>query len=126
MVVVFQSLSRVGLFATPWTVGHEAPLFSTISQSLLKCMSFESVVLSNYMPHSSPLLSIYPSIIVFSNESAHCIKWPKYWSFNFSLNSLSDEYSGLVFFRTYWFDLPAVQGTLKNLLQHHNLKASIL
>ena len=70
--------------------------------------------------------SIPASIIVFSNESAHCIKWPKYWSFNFSLNSLSDEYSGLVFFRTYWFDLPAVQGTLKNLLQHHNSKPSIL
>ena len=79
-------------------------------------------MLSNYMPHSSPLLSIIPSIIVFSNESAHFFRWPKYWSFNFSFSSLSDEYSGLVFFRTDWFDLPAVQGTLKNLLQHHKWK----
>ena len=98
----------------------------TISQSLLKLMFIELVILSNIFILCYPLLllSIFPSIGVFSNELALCIKWPKYWSFSFSI-SPSDEYSGLISFRIDWFDLLAVQGTLKSLLQHHSLKASI-
>ena len=100
----------------------------TNSRSLLKLMSIESVMPSNHLIFCHPLLfppSIFPSIKVFSNESVLCIRWPKYWSFSFSI-SLSNEYSGLIFFRMDWLDLLAVQGTLKSLLQHHSSKASIL
>ena len=113
---------------TPWTAAHQAPLSSTISQSLLKFMSIESVMLSKHLTlcHRSLLLpSIFPSIRVFSSESAVCIKWPKYWNLNFS-NYPSSEYSRLISFKFNWFDLLAVQGTLKRLLQHHSSKASIL
>ena len=119
---------RVLLFATSWTAAHQASLSFTISQSLLKLMSTESVMPSNHfiLCHSNILLpSIFSSIRVFSNESALHIRWPKYWSFSFSI-SPSNEYSGLISFRIDWFDLLAVQGTLKSLLQHHNLKALIL
>ena len=119
-------LSHVLLFATPWTVAHQPSLSFTISQSLLKLMSIESVMPSNHLILCHPLLllpSIFPSIRVFSNESALHIRWPKYWS---SSISPSNEYSGLISFRIDWFDLPAVQGTLKSLLQHHSSKASIL
>ena len=115
------------LFATPWTAAHQAPLSFTISQSLLKFMSTESVMLSNHLILCHPLLllpSIFSSIRVFSNESALCIRWPKYWGFSFSI-SPSSEYSGYIFFRIDWFDLLAVPGTLKSLLQH-NSKVSIL
>ena len=128
MYVVVQSLSSVRFFVTPWSVAHQAPLSSTISQTLLKCMSIESVMLSNHLILCHFLLlwpSIFPSIIVFANESALHIRWPKYWSFSFSI-SPSNEYSGLISFRTDWLDLLAVQGTLKSLLQHYSLKASIL
>ena len=112
-------------FVTPWTEARQASLSITNSQSLLKLMSTESVMPSNclilYRPHL--LLSIFPRIKVFSNESVLCFRWPKYWSFNFSI-SPSDEYSGLISFRIDWFDL-AVQGTLKSLLHHHRSKASI-
>ena len=113
---------------TPWIAACQAPLSSTISQSLLKFMFIGSVVLSNYLILCCPLLllpSIFPSIRVFSNESALCIKWPKYWSFNFNI-SPSNEHSGLISFRMDWLDLLVVQGTLKSLLQHHSSKASIL
>ena len=113
---------------TPWTETHQASLCITNSQSLLKIMSIESVMPSNHLILCHPLLlppSIFPSISVFSNESALHIKWPKYWSFSFSI-SPSNEYSGLISFRMDWLDLLAVQGTLKSLLQHHNLKAPIL
>ena len=129
MLMVFgvvQSLSRVQLFVTPWTAARQASLFFTISRSLLKLMSFESVMPSNHLILCCPLLllpSIFPSIGVFSNESALHIRWPKYWSFNISP---SKEYSGLISFRKDWFDLLAVQGTLKSLFQHHSLKALIL
>ena len=121
--------------ATPWTEAHQASLSNTNSQSLLKLMPIESVIPSNH-PLSSPsplssilchplllLPSIFPSIRVFSNESAFCIRWPKYFSFSISP---SNEYSGLISFRMDWLDLLAVQGTLKSLLQHHSSKASIL
>ena len=126
MSVVFQSLSHVQFLVTSWTAACQAPLPSTISWNLLKFMSIESVMLSNHLILSCSLLlpSIFPRIKVFSNESALRIRWPKYWSFSFSI-SLSNEYWGLVSFRINWFDL-AVHGTLKSLLQHHNLKASIL
>ena len=123
-----QSLSRVQLFATPWTAAHQASLSITNSRSLLKLMSIESVMPSNHLILCCPLLllpSICPSIRVFSNESALRIRWPKYWSFSFSI-SPSNEYSGLISFRMDWLDLLAVQGTLKSLLQHHSSKASIL
>ena len=123
-----QSLSRVRLFATPWTAAHQTFLSITNSQSLLKVMSIESVMPSNHLILCRPLLlqpSIFPSIRVFSNESVLCIRWPKHWSFSFSI-SPSNEYSGLISFRTDWFDLLAVQGTPKCLLQHHSLKASVL
>ena len=117
----------VQLFETPWTTAHQAPLSSTISQSLLKFISIELVMLCNHFILSCLLLlsSIFPSIRVFSSELALCIRWLKFWSFSFSI-SPSDEYSGLISFRIDWFDLPAVQGTLKSLLQHHSSKASIL
>ena len=126
--VIVQSLSNVQLFATPWTAALQASLSITISQSLLKLMSIESVMPSNQLILCCPLLllpSIFPSIRVFSNESVLPIKWPKYWSFSYSI-SPSNEYSGLIYFRMDWFDFLAVQGTLKPLLQHHSSKASIL
>ena len=116
-----QSLSHVQLFATPWTAACQASLSITNSQSLLKLMSIESVMLSNHLILCQTLLllpSIFPSIRVFSNESVLPIRWPKYWSFSFNICP-SNEYSGLTSFRMDWLDLLAVQGTLKSLLQHH-------
>ena len=113
---------------TPWTATHQGPLSFTISQTLLKLMSIESVRPSNHLILCWPLLlppSIFPSIRVISNELALCIRWPKDWSFCFSI-SPSNEYSELISFRTDWFGLLAVQGTLKSLLQHHNSRASVL
>ena len=124
--VVFQLLSHVQLFVTPWTAAHQASLSFIISQSFLKLMSIELVMLSNCLILCRPLFllpSIFPSIRVFSNELVLCIRWPKRWSFSFSI-SPSNEYSGLISFRIDWFDLLAVQGTLKILLQHHSSKAS--
>ena len=115
-----QALSHVQLFATPWTAARQSSLFLINSQSLLKLMSIKSVMPSNHLILLSPLLllsSIFPSIRVFSNESVLHIRWPKYWGFSFSI-SPSNEYSGLISFRIDWFDLCAVQGTLKSLLQH--------
>ena len=122
-VVVVQSLSRVQLFATSWTTAHQASLSITTSWSLLKLMSVESVMPSNHLILCHPLLlpSIFPSIRVFSNELALCIRWPKYWSFSFSI-SPSNKYSRLISFRIDWFDRLAAQGTLKSLLQHHSSK----
>ena len=123
-----QSLSCVWLFVTPWTTARQASLSITNSGSLLRLMSIKSVIPSNNLILCQPLLllpSIFPSIRVFSNESAPCIRWPKYWSFSFSI-SPSNKYSGLISFRMNWVDLLAVQGTLKSLLQHHSSKASIL
>ena len=123
-----QSLSRVRLLVTPWTATLQASLSITNSQSLLKLMSIESVMSSNYLILCCPLLllpSVFPSIRVFSNESVFHIRWPEYWSFSFSI-SPSNEYSGLISFRMDWLDLLAVQRTLKSLLQHHSSKASIL
>ena len=117
-----QSLSCVRLFVTPWTAARQAFLSITNSQSLLKLMSIKSVMPSNHLILCHLLLlppSIFPSIRVFSNESVLPIRWPKYWNFNFSI-SPSNEYSGLISFRVDWLDLPAVQGSLKSLLQHHN------
>ena len=111
-----QSLSRVRLFATPWTVARHASLSITKSRSLLKLMSIDSVMPSSHLILCHPLLllpSIFPSIRVFSNESTLCIRWPKYWSFSFSI-SPSNEYPGLISFRIDWLDLLAVQGTLKS------------
>ena len=128
IVVVFHLLRRIYLFAAPWTAALQASLSFTISQSLLKLMSIESVMPSNHLILCHLLLllpSIFPSIRVFSNESALHIRWPKYWSFSFSI-SPSNEYSGLISFRMDWFDLLAIQGTLKSLLQHHGSKASVL
>ena len=113
---------------TLWTAAHQASLSFTIFWSLLKLMSIESVMPSNHLILCHPLLrlpSIFPSIRVFSSELALCIRWPKVWSFSFSLNP-SSEYSGLISFKLDWLDLLAVQGTLKSLLQYHSLKASIL
>ena len=123
--VVVQSLSRAQHFATPRTAAHQAPLSSTISQSLLKFMSTESVMLCKHLIPCRPfflLPSVFPSISVFSSELSLCIRWPKNWSFNINP---SNEYSGFISFRIDWFDLLAVQRTLKSLLQHHSLKASI-
>ena len=128
IIVVVQWLSPVQLFVTPWTAAHQASLSFTISQSLLKLMSIESVMPSNHLILCCPLLpllSIFPTIRVFSNESALHIRRLKYWSFSFSI-SPSNEYSGLTSFRIDWFNLHTVQQTLKSLLQHYNLKASIL
>jgi len=111
-----------------WTAVHQASLSITTSQSLLKLMSIKSVMLSNHLLFHSPLLllpSILPRIRVFSSESALCIRWPKDWSFSFSI-SPSNEYSRLIALQIDWLDLLAVQGTLKSLLQHHSSKASIL
>ena len=114
-----QSLSRVRLFAVPWTAAHQASLSITNSRSLLRLTSSELMMSSNHLILCHPLLlppSIFPSIRVFSNESVLCIRWPKYWSFSFSI-SPSNEYPGLISFRMDWLDLVAVQGTLKSLLQ---------
>ena len=121
-----QLLSHVRLFATPWTAASQASLSISSFQSLLKLMSIESVMPSNHFILCHPFLllpSIFPSIRVFSKESVLCIRWPKYWSFSFSI-SPSIEYSGLISFRMDWLDF-AVQGPLKSLLQHHSSKASI-
>ena len=119
----FAKLCR--LFATPWTAAHQVTLSFTISWSLLKLLSVESVMSSNHLILCCPLLlpSLFPSIGVFSNELALGIRWPKYWSFSISS---SNEYTGLISFRIDWFDLLAAQGTVKSLLQHHSSKASIL
>ena len=125
-VISVLSLSCVQLFVTPWTAAHQASI--TNSWSLLKLMSIELVMPSNHLILCRPLVlppSIFPSIRVFSNESVLCIRWPRCWSFSFSI-SPSNEYSGLISFRMDWLDLLAVQGTLKSLLQHHSSKASIL
>ena len=126
-ICVVQSLSWVWLFVTPWTAACQASLSFTISQGLLKLISIESVMPSNHLILCCPFLllpSIFPSIRIFSNESALHIRWPRYWSFSLSI-SPSNEYSGLISFRIDWLDLLAVQGTLKSLLQHHSSKASI-
>ena len=123
-----QSLRHVRLFATPWTAEHQASLSITNSQSLPKLMSIESVMPSNHLILCHPLIllpSIFPNIRVFSNESALCIRWPKYWNLSFNI-SPSNEHPGLISFRTDWLDLLAVQGTLKSLLQNHSSKTPIL
>ena len=123
-----QLLSCVQLFVTLWTAACQASLSITNFRSLLKLMSIESVMSPNHLILCHPLLllpSFFPSIRVFSNESALRIRWPRYWSFSFSI-SPSNDYSGLIFFKTDWLDLLAVQGTLKSLLQHHSSKAPIL
>ena len=123
-----QSLSRVRLFATPWIAAHQASLYITNSRSLLKLMSIELVMPSSNLILCHPLLLLPPipsSIRVFSNESILCMRWPKYWSFSFSI-SPSNEHPGLMSLRMNWLDLLAVQGILKSLLQHHSSKASIL
>ena len=125
-LVVVQLLSCVQLFVTPWTAACQASLSFTVSQHLLKLMSIESMMPPNHLIlcHSLLLLpSIFPSIRVFSNELALCIRWPRHWTFSISPSS---EYSGLISYRIDWFDLLAVQGTLKSLFQHHSLKASVL
>ena len=121
-----QSLSRVQLFATPWTSARQASLSITNSQSSPRLVSIKSVMPSNHLILCRPLLllpSIFPSIRVFSNESVLCMRWPKYWSFSFNI-SPSNEHRGLISFRMDRLDLFAVQGTLKSLLQHHSSKAS--
>ena len=120
-------LSHVQLFATPWTAAHQASLSITNSSSLLKLMSVELVMPSNQLILYCPLLllPVFPSIRVFSNESVLPIRWPKYWSFRFSI-SPSNKYSGLISSWMDWLDLLEVQGNLKSLLQHHSSKVSIL
>ena len=121
------SCSVVSNSATPWTAAHQASLSITNSRSLPKLMSIELVIPSNHLIFCHPLLllpSIFTNITVFSNESALCINWPKYWNFSFNI-SPSNECSGLISFRIDWLDILAVQGTLKSLLQHHSSKASI-
>ena len=125
---LLQSLSRVQIFATPWTTARQASLSITNSQSPPKPMSIESVMPSSHLIFCHPLLllpSIFPSIRVFSSESDVCIRWPKYWSFSFNI-SPCNEHLGLISLRMDWLDLLAVQGTLKSLFQHHSLKLSIL
>ena len=127
-IVVVQLLSCLWFFVAPWIAALQAALSFIISWSLCKLMSIESMIPSNHLILCRPLLllpSIFLSNRVFSNESALCIRWPKYWSFSFSI-SLSSEYSGLISFTIDWFDLLAVQRTHKNFLQHHSSKASIL
>ena len=127
VTVIIQLLSCVQHFATLWTAAGQASLSFTISGSFLKLISIESVIPSKHLVLCHPLLlfSIFSSIRVFSNQSALCIRWPKYWSFSFKI-SLSNEYSGLISFRIDWLDLLAVQGTLKHLLQQYSSKASFL
>ena len=123
-----QSLSRVRLFATPWMAAHQASLSISYSWSSLRLTFIKSVMPSNHLSLCRPLLllpPVPPSIRVFSKESVLSIRWPKYWSFSFSI-SPSNEYSGLISLRIDWFHLLAVQGTLKSLLQHHSSKTSIL
>ena len=123
-----QLLSHVRIFVTPWTAAHRASLSITNSRSLLKLMFIELEMPSNHLILCCPLLlphSVFPRVKVFSNDSVLGIKWPKYWSFSFNI-SPSNEYSGLISFRMDWLDLLAVQGTLKSLLQHYSLKASVL
>ena len=123
-----QLLSRIQLLVTLWSAGRQASLSITNSRSLLKLMSIALVMPSNHLILCRPLLllpSIFPRIRVFSNELVHRIRWPKYWSFSFSI-SPSYEYSGLISFRMDWLDLLAVQGTLQSLLHHHSSKASVL
>ena len=127
-VLSVQSLSRVRLFVTPWITARQASLFITNSQSSPKLTSIETVIPSNHLILCRPLLllpSVFPSIRVFSNESVLRIRWPKYWSFSFSIIP-SKEHPRPISFRMDWLDLLAVQGTLKSLLQHHSSKASIL
>ena len=127
-IIVIQSQSNVQLFVTPWTAACRASLSLTISRSLLKLMSIDWVMPSNHLILCHPFLllpSVFPSIRIFPNESALLIRWPKYWSFSLNI-SHSNEYPGLISFRIDWFDLLAVQRTLKSLLQHHSSKASIL
>ena len=127
-ILQFSSVAQPCLFVTPWTTARQASQSITNYRSPPKPMSIELVMPSNHLILSRPLLllsSIIPSIRVFSNESALCIRWPKYWSFSFSI-SPSNEYSGLISFRMHWLDLLVVQGTLKTLLQHHSSKVSIL
>ena len=127
-LVVVQSLNHVRLFMTPWTAARQTPLSGTISRSLLRFIPIESVMLSNHLILWGPLLllpSVFPSIKVFSSELALHIRWPKFWSFSFSIGP-SNEYSELISFRIDRFNFLAVQGTLKSLLQHHNSKASLL
>ena len=122
-----QSRGQTRVFSTPWTAAHQASLSITKSQSLLKFMSVKLVMSSNHLILHHPLLllpSIFPSIRVFSGESVLCIRWPKYWSFSFSI-SPSNEYSRLISFRMNWLDFLTVQGTLKNLFQYHSSRASI-
>ena len=125
--LVSQLLRCVRLFVTPWTAALQNYVSFTISQSLLKLMSIELVIPSNHLIlcHSLLLPSILSSIRVFSNDLSLCIRWPKFWSFSFSISPFK-EYSGLISFRIDWFDFCAVQRTLKSLLQHHSSKASIL
>ena len=126
--VQVSSVTQSCLTVTPWTAAHQASLSITNSWSLLKLMSVELVMPSNHLILCRPhllLLSVFPSIRVFSSESVLHIMWPKYWSFSFSI-SPSNEYSGLIPFRMDWFDLLAVQGTLKSLLQHHSSEAGDL
>ena len=128
MLFLLFSLAVVSDFVTPWTGACQASLSFTIPQNLPKFMSIELVMPSNHLILCHPLLllpSILPSIRVFYNESVPPIRWPKYWSFSFSI-SPSTEHSKLISFRIDWFDLLAIQGTLKSLLQHHSLKASVL
>ena len=123
-----QSLSHVQLFVTPWTSARQASLSITNSSSLLKLMSIELVMPSNHLILCRPLLllpSFFSSIRIFSKESVLCIRWPRYWSFSFSISPFN-EYSGLISFRMDWLEILAVQGTLKSLLQHHSSKTSIL
>ena len=125
---IVKSFSRVWLFVTPGTPARQVSLSSTISQRLLKLMSLKSVMPSNHLILCYPLFllpSIFSSIRVFTNESTLHIRWPKHWSFSFSI-SPSNEYSGLISSRIDWFDLLSVQGSLKSLLQHHSWKASVL
>ena len=127
-VTLVHLLSCIQLFATSWTAAHQASLSITNFGSLPKLMSIELVMPSNHLLLCCPLLlllSIFPSITIFSDESALCIRWPKYWSFSFNI-SPSNEHPGLISFRMDSLDLLAVQGTLKSLLQHHSSKASIL
>ena len=128
MKIYFSSFSLLWFFVNPWIATHKASLSTTKSWSSPKPMSTELVIPSNHLIFCHPRLllpSIFPNIRVFSNESALRIRWPKYWSFSFSI-SPSNEQPGLIFFKMDWLDLLAVQGTLKSLLQHHSLKASIL
>ena len=128
LLFVVQLPSHAQLLVTPWTAACQASMSYTVFQSLLKLKCIESMMPSNHLTRCCPLLlmpSIFPSIRVFSNESVLCIRWPKYWSFSFSIHP-SNGCSEVIFFRIGWFDLLAVQGTLKSFLQHHNLKASIL